>query len=202
METKTDLPINLLKCKNTIPIIEAYFEFVHLKQLYRQGWLQKGISSQNCESVAEHSFCVALLAMVLADEYSVELDTAKVIRMALIHDLGEIYAGDFTPADNIDKNDKYQLEKQSVVKVLEKLPNGSRWIALWEEYEKAQSRESQFVRQLDRLEMALQASVYEHQGNQDLSVFFASANRSLSSVELKLILSKLEQLRDNPKSKI
>jgi putative hydrolase of HD superfamily len=97
METKADLPINLLQGKNTLPIIEAYFEFVQLKQLYRQGWLHKGISLQNCETVAEHSFCVALLALILADEYSVELDTAKVIRMALIHDLGEIYAGDFTP---------------------------------------------------------------------------------------------------------
>ena len=119
------------------------------------------------------------LALVLADEYSVELDTAKVIRMALIHDLGEIYAGDLTPADNIDKKNKYQLEKQSVIKVLKKLPNGFRWMVLWEEYEKSRSVESQFVRQLDRLEMALQASVYEHQGFADLSVFFTSANRSL-----------------------
>ncbi|MDY6898156.1 MAG: HD domain-containing protein [Cyanobacteriota bacterium] len=196
MKTKADLPINLLQGKDTLPIIEAYFEFVQLKQLYRQGWLHQGISLENCESVAEHSFCVALLALILADEYSAELDTAKVIRMALIHDLGEIYAGDFTPADNINKNDKYKLEKQSIAKVLEKLPNGLKWIALWEEYEIGESAESQFVKQLDKLEMALQASVYEHQGFTDLSAFFASANRSLSSVELKLILTKLEELRD------
>ena len=107
MKTKADLPINFLQGKETLPIIEAYFEFVQLKQLYRQGWLHKGISLEYCESVAEHSFCVALLALVLAYEYSVELDTAIVIRMALIHVLGEIYAGDFTTVDNIDKKDKY-----------------------------------------------------------------------------------------------
>ena len=196
MKTKADLPINFLQGKETLPIIEAYFEFVQLKQLYRQGWLHKGISLENCESVAEHSFGVALLALVLADEYSVELDTAKVIRMALIHDLGEIYAGDFTPADNIDKKDKYTLEKKSVAKVLEKLPNGFKWIALWEELEIGESAESQFVKQLDKLEMALQASVYEHQGIADLSMFFTSANKGLSSVELKLIFSKLKELRD------
>lgn len=196
METKADLPITLLEGKETLPIIEAYFEFVQLKQLYRQGWLHKGISLENCESVAEHSFCVALLALVLADEYSVELDTAKVIRMALIHDLGEIYIGDFTPEDKIDRNDKYELEKQSIVKVLDKLPHGFKWIALWEEYEIGESAESQFVKQLDKLEMALQASVYEHQGLADLSVFFHSVNRRLSSVELKFILSKLEKLRN------
>ncbi|MCJ8282524.1 MAG: HD domain-containing protein, partial [Rivularia sp. ALOHA_DT_140] len=166
-----------------------------LKQLYRPGWLHIGVSPHNCESVAEHSFCVALLALVLTDEYSIELDSAKVVRMALIHDLGEIYAGDFTPADKIDKYQKYQLEKQSVTKVLEKLPHALKWVALWEEYEKGESAESQLVRQLDKLEMALQASVYEHQGLADLSVFFASANRSLSWLELKLILIRLEELR-------
>ena len=196
MKTKADLPINFLQGKETLPIIEAYFEFVQLKQLYRQGWLHNGILLENCESVAEHSFGVALLALVLADEYSVELDTAKVIRIALIHDLGEIYAGDFTPADNIDKKDKYTLEKKSVAKVLEKLPNGFKWIALWEELEIGESAESQFVKQLDKLEMALQASVYEHQGIADLSMFFTSANKGLSSVELKLIFSKLKELRD------
>ena len=195
MKTKADLPINFLQGKETLPIIEAYFEFVQLKQLYRQGWLHNGILLENCESVAEHSFGVALLALVLADEYSVELDTAKVIRIALIHDLGEIYAGDFTPADNIDKKDKYTLEKKSVAKVLEKLPNGFKWIALWEELEIGESAESQFVKQLDKLEMALQASVYEHQGLADLSMFFTSANKGLSSVELKLIFSQLEKLR-------
>lgn len=195
MKTKADLPINFLQGKDTLPIIEAYFEFVQLKQLYRQGWLHNGILPENCESVAEHSFCLALLALVLADEYSVELNTAKVIRMALIHDLGEIYAGDFTLADNISRKDKYKLEKQSVVKVFDKLPHGFKWISLWEEYEKGESAESQFVKQLDKLEMVLQASVYEHQGFADLSAFFASANKSLSSVELKLILTKLEELR-------
>ena len=168
---------------------------MQFKHLYRQGWLHQWISLENCESVAEHSFCVALLALVLADEYSIELDTAKVIRMALIHDLGEIYAGDFTPADNIYRKDKYELEKQSVVKVLDKLPHGFKWIELWEEYETGESTESQFVKQLDKLEMALQASVYEHQGFGDLSAFFNSTDRYLSSFELKLIFIKLKELK-------
>ncbi|OKH58588.1 phosphodiesterase [Scytonema sp. HK-05] len=196
MHTKAALPITLLDGKQTLPIIEAYFEFNHLKHLYRQGWLKHGIEPKYCESVAEHSFCVALLALFLADEYHLELDRTKVIRMALIHDLGEIYAGDFTPKDAIQPNQKYQLEKQSIVQVLSKLPHGLEWIDLWEEYEKGQSAESQFVRQLDRLEMALQASVYEHLGLGNLSVFFESANQALSAQQLKSISRGLEDLRD------
>ncbi|WP_016879782.1 HD domain-containing protein, partial [Chlorogloeopsis fritschii] len=78
MHTKAPLPIALLEGKTTLPIIEAYFEFNHLKQLYRQGWLRHGIEPKYCESVAEHSFGVALLALFLADEYSLDLDKTKV----------------------------------------------------------------------------------------------------------------------------
>ncbi|MDM9382292.1 HD domain-containing protein [Chlorogloeopsis sp. ULAP01] len=196
MHTKAPLPIALLEGKKTLPIIEAYFEFNHLKQLYRQGWLRHGIEPKYCESVAEHSFSVALLALFLAEEYSLELDKTKVIRIALIHDLGEIYAGDFTPHDGIELAQKYQLEKQSILQVLGKLNKGLEWIALWEEYEQGETIEAQFIRQIDRLEMILQASVYEHQGLANLFEFFASANQKFAAPQLKAIFQMLEELRD------
>ncbi len=49
------------------PLIQAYFELNHLKQLYRQGWLRVGIPPERCESVAEHSLGVALLCLFIAD---------------------------------------------------------------------------------------------------------------------------------------
>ncbi|MDJ0693521.1 HD domain-containing protein [Mastigocoleus sp. MO_188.B34] len=198
MHTKASLPISILDGKNTLPIIEAYFEFNHLKQLYRQGWLQHGIEPKYCESVAEHSFCVALLGLLLADQYP-ELDVNKVVRMALIHDLGEIYAGDFTPKDKIDKNHKFELEKKSVLQVFNKLPNGWKWINLWEEYEQGISAEANFVQQLDRLEMLLQASIYEQQRQVDLSDFFASTGWDVFSPELQSIFQFLEDLRKGSK---
>jgi putative hydrolases of HD superfamily len=196
MHTKAPLPIALLEGKKTLPIIEVYFEFNHLKQLYRQGWLKHSIEAKYCESVAEHSFGVALLALFLADEYSLELDKTKVIRMALIHDFGEIYAGDFTPHDEIEVNQKYQLERQSILQVLGKLNHGLEWIALWEEYEQGETIEAQFIRQLDQLEMILQASIYEHQGLANLFEFFASANQKFAAPQLKAIFQMLEELRD------
>ncbi len=65
MKTKASFPHSFLDNQEVSAIVEAYFEFNHLKQLYRQGWLQHGVPSQNCESVAEHSFCVTLLALFL-----------------------------------------------------------------------------------------------------------------------------------------
>jgi len=197
MHTKAALPITLLAGKNTLPIIEAYFEFNHLKQLYRQGWLQHGIEPQHCESVAEHSFGVALLALLLVDTYSLNVDKTKVIQMALIHDLGEVYAGDFTPADRVDRQQKYHLERNSITQILDKLPHGSYWIDLWEEYEQGKSSEAQFVRQIDQLEMVLQASVYEHQGLTNLSEFFESTSQAFKPTEINSIFQMLESLRSN-----
>jgi putative hydrolase of HD superfamily len=181
--------------KQVLPLIEAYFEFNHLKQLYRQGWLLRGVPPERCESVAEHTFGVALLAMLLAETHFPELDAGKVLRLALLHDFGEIYAGDITPFDGIDRVEKVRREQAGVTQVLAKLPQGERYLALWEEYEGQNSPEARFVRQIDRLEMALQASVYERQGLGDLSEFFDYVRSFLSEPELQAILRELEGLR-------
>ena len=195
MQTKDSSPINFLKNRTTLPIIEMYFEFNHLKQLYRQGWLKRGVPESRCESVAEHSFAVALLSLFLADIYYLELDLFKVIKMALIHDIGEIYTGDLIPADNVASYQKYQLEKKSISRVLGKLPKGLDYISIWEEFEEGESQEAQFVRQIDRLEMAFQAGIYENQNFIDPSEFFETVKQDLALPELKDILKELETLR-------
>ena len=142
---------------------------------WRQGWLRRGIPERRCESVAEHSFGVAVLALFLVDAHFPELDRDKVLRLALLHDFGEIYAGDLTPGDAISSEEKHEREATAVAQVLGKLPNGAEYTALWQEYETGATPEAQLVRQVDRLEMGLQASVYERQGLADLSEFYASA---------------------------
>ena len=194
MQTKASLPLDLLSEVNSASIVKIYFEFNHLKQLYRQGWLLRGVPIERCESVAEHSFGVALLSLFLADSYFPQFDKAKIISMALIHDFGEIYAGDITPSDNVQASEKQDLERQSVVKVFQKLANGSTYIELWEEYERGESPEARFVRQIDRLEMGLHASVYSRQNLIDPSGFFTSAMRALQEPQLQSILKDLENL--------
>jgi putative hydrolase of HD superfamily len=195
MESKAPIPASRLRVGRVAPLIEAYFEFNHLKQLYRQGWLQRGVPQARCESVAEHTFGVAVLALWVADAHFPGLDALKVLRMALLHDFGEIYAGDITPADGIDRGEKRRLERQAMRQVLRKLPRGLDYIALWEEYERGESPEAQLVRQIDRLEMALQASVYEHQELADLSEFFTSVEQGLTAPALQAILHDLKAMR-------
>ena len=180
MECKADNPVSWLAGRNVPPVVEAYFELCRLKQLYRQGWLKRGIPRQRCESIAEHSFGVALLTLWLSAAHFPELDAGKALRMALLHDLGEIYAGDIIPGDNISAQEKHRREAQSVERVLGKLPNGEDYLACWQEFELGETAEARFVRQIDRLEMGLQAGVYASQGFENLDEFFASARQGLS----------------------
>jgi len=193
MQTKAPNPISLLEESNTHPVIAAYFEISHLKQLYRQGWLQRGIPQEQCESVAEHSFGVAVLALMLAEVINPDLDPLKVFRMALIHDFGEIYAGDFTPGDKIPPGKKYHLERESISQVFGKLPRGDEYIQLWDEFEAGGTPEAQFIQQIDKLEMVLQASVYEHQGWDNLNEFFDCSRHRITSPEIKVLLESLKR---------
>ena len=115
--------------------VAAYFEIAHLKQLYRQGWLRKGIHRERCKSVAEHTFGTALLAWWLAQAYFPDLDSVRVLRLALLHDLGEVYAGDLIPEEGVPPAEKHHRELESLQKIFAKLPEGKLYLQLWLEFE-------------------------------------------------------------------
>lgn len=195
MTVKNINPISYLSGTDVEPIIRIYFELNHLKHLYREGWLRRNIPKEKCESVADHTFGVALLAYFLAKEFFPNLNLEKVLCMSLIHDFGEIYGPDITPSDNISKQDKYIIEKASVQTMFQKIPGGDKYISLWEEYEAYSSPEAKFVNQIDKLEMALQARIYEKQGYPNLQDFFPYTDERLVSEKLKSIFSQIIMIR-------
>ena len=194
METKRAQAFRHLDGKKSLPIVEVFYEFNHLKALYRQGWLRHGIPKAQCETVAEHSLGVALLALFLADEFFPALDKGKLVWMGLLHDFGEIYAGDIVPG-KMSLAEKHALERKSVERVFGRLSKGRDYLAVWEEFEAGQTAEARFLKEIDRLEMGLQASVYEQEGFGDLSVFFDSTDQALSTPKLREILAALRVLR-------
>jgi putative hydrolase of HD superfamily len=197
VKTKTENPASLLVGKEVPPILRAYFELNHLKGLYRQGWLRRGVGEAECETVAEHSFATAILAMWLAQIYFPELDLCKVISLALIHDLGEVYAGDIIPAQAIDPLEKHRREAGSIQRMLVSLPNGLEIIDLWNEFELGETREAQLVRQVDKLEMGLQAEVYRLQGKPRLHEFVESARQNIDEPLLLELLNNLSEEQDS-----
>lgn len=191
MEVKAENPLPLLAGEDVSPVIQAYFELSHLKQLYRQGWLRRGVPKERCESIAEHSFGAALLAMWLAQAHFPELDLQKVLFMALLHDFGEVYAGDIIPGDPLSSEAKHDLETRSVQQVFGKLPGGGAYLRLWEEFEEGKSPEARFVRQIDRLEMGLQAAVYGRQGLLRPEEFYCSASEALTEPQLARLFGEI-----------
>jgi putative hydrolase of HD superfamily len=192
MKTKNRNPALLLQGKKVDPIIEFYFELNHLKQLFRQGWLLKGIPENKCESVADHLFGMCILSLVISENYFPNLDIMRLLEIALVHELGEIYLGDVTPHDHIPKSTKHEWELKAVIEIFSKITNGKHYIALWKEYEEGVTLESQLVRQIDYMEMAFQAVIYEHQYQKDLQEFFNFNDRKLKN---KILLSLYKEIK-------
>lgn len=188
MEWKTPLDEELLERLENLPALRAFYQIQHLKHLYRQGWLKAGVPRERCETVADHIFGVAMLCWLLIEAGaapSVNLDRA--LRMALIHELGEIYAGDLTPSDAISPDEKHARERQSLERVLEGVQGAEDIRALWEEFETGESPEARLVRQADRLEMALQAVTYAREGAlKHPGGFFQSARQTVADAQLLL----------------
>jgi putative hydrolase of HD superfamily len=131
-----------------------------LKEIKRTGWVESGVLEP--ESVADHSYRVALLAMTLSDNKG--LDTLKTVRMALLHDLAESTIGDLTPRQKQGNHET--LESEAMKQILETLPQNVRelYLETWKEYQKNESPEARLVHNADKLEMLVQAKEYEEKG--------------------------------------
>ena len=169
-------------------IIRTFQYFLRLKALYRQGWLQRDVPENKTESVADHSFGVAVLAMLLCPPH---LNKSKMLEIALLHETGESIIGDITPWHNISDEEKSKIELEAVEKILGQLPDGERLISLWKEFEYETSEEGKFVRQLDKLEMGLQAEIYEKFGDNDAKALLESAHQKVTHDNLKKLLAEL-----------
>ena len=135
--------------KNLKQILKFIEETEKLKSLMRHSWLSTG----RRESVAEHSWRVALLAIVLAPEMENKIDIGKVVMLLTVHDIAEIYAGDPWAWKGKPK-DKKQKEAKGIKKLTSLLPprQAKEIINLWKEYETKKTPEAKFAKAVDKLE--------------------------------------------------
>lgn len=188
-----DLSENPASVPNSVLV--AWARLCRLKTLYRQGWLRHGLGPAQCESVADHSFGTAVLGLLLAAGPGGDfqfggqgLDPGRIAVLALVHELGETYAGDLTPADGIGKGEKHRREEEGLDRALAGF-GGKDWLkAAWLDYEEGRSPEARFIRQVDKLEMGLQAAVYRSQGGLRMEEFFESAKAGLGDGALEAVL--------------
>ena len=145
-------------------MIEGIAPLYRLKEQPRQGWRLRGVADP--ESVADHSWGTALLCTVFAEQAGV--DRGRAVEIALVHDLAEAITGDVptrvaTMNDDRVIADKRASERAAMETLTRTLDPATRLrvTALWREYEERASAEALFVRDMNLIDMLLQAYVYE-----------------------------------------
>ena len=180
--------------------MEGLIEFFHLvgklKATKRAGWLNHDI--KNPESVADHSYRTAVLAMIFAKR--IGADELKLIKMALLHDVADSVTGDIITerGNNVvySRGKKLEQQKEAMEKILSNLKQEEHkeLLNLWLEFEEGKSKEATIARQLDKLEMALQTFEYEQADHsKNLEEFWIVAEKYIKEDSLKSFLGQLSR---------
>ena len=118
------------------------------KEIYRQTHILGGSRREND---AEHAWHMAIMAFVLQEYANEPVDVLRVMKMVLMHDLVEIYAGDTYAYDETGKESQRERELAAADKIFGMLPEDQEqeFRAIWEEFEEKKSPEAKFARMLD-----------------------------------------------------
>lgn len=200
-------------------LINFFVEVGSLKFVTRSGWLLRKV--KNGESIADHSFQLALMVWVLGDS---KLNILKALKMALVHDLCEVYAGDATPyqilldkghsAEEIVKlwprhspkefkkfaQEKSTKELAALLQLtsLTPLKIANEINQLWEDYDNLASKEAIFVYQLGMIEDLLQALEYAKEDTTfPIQPFWVQCREGLTDPILRELLASIHSYYDN-----
>ena len=135
--------------------IEFIKEIDKLKYIQRK---TKLFNSDRNENDAEHSWHLAVMALILTQHANTDIDILKVVKMVLIHDIVEIDAGDVFIYDTQKNHSNTDEELMAAKRIFGILPKeqAEEFIAVWEEFEAGETNEAKFARSMDRLEPLLQ----------------------------------------------
>jgi len=151
------------KLKNSM---RFYMLATQLKYKIRSGWDKShwNVSKDRVESIAEHVYGTCILALSIDSEFKTNLDINKVIKMLVLHELGEVIIGDITPFDNITPEEKMKKEHEAMREVIGDLVNQEEFLSLLFEFDEKKTKEAIFAHHCDKLEADIQAKVYQDMG--------------------------------------
>ena len=175
-------------------ILYLAFQVGISKKLPRAGWVEFNIKDP--ESVAEHCFRVNVLTLVLAPY--LEVNQEKLVKMAIIHDLGEKATGDLIvqKGKEIFKDErkiKEKIEEEAIKSILWKYSED--YQKLFHEMTERKTKEAVVFWEIDQLEKAIQAYEYEKEQGVDLSEFIEGADYHIKNPLLKEAMEDLKKLR-------
>ena len=150
-----------MNLKDLKKILKVFLTLQWAKELPRQGFIALGFKRNEADSVAAHSFVTALLAYFLAKQLQKEgmkVDSEKVLKMGLFHDIGETIVGDVgTFVKGMAGGGFKDIEKEGVKTLVEGLDSEEEIVGLIEEYNKRESLEARIVKAADNLDALAQA---------------------------------------------
>lgn len=142
--------------------LQNTLKFLHvaegLKRELRHSWLSDGRQ----ESVAEHTWRVALMAMAIEEYLPQKVNSERLLKMIIIHDLVEVYATDIPAFDTMNNIKVKEQKRQNEMKAIEKIRNllgndtGQQFYDLWFEFEHKKTYEAKVANALDKLEAQIQ----------------------------------------------
>ncbi|MEU7435472.1 HD domain-containing protein [Streptomyces sioyaensis] len=183
--------------------LREVFDFISFTARLREVERHNNATPNRKESVAEHSWHLALISWILHREFEREsgrsLDLEKMLKMCLMHDLVEIEAGDPSAWSTRNGDDKARVEEEVAQRRFAPLPDGlgTEFLSLWHEYEEGVTPEARIVRGVDRLNPALMR-LLTGQGWQDVGADAEALDRlQLPRVQVSETLTALyQEVRD------
>ena len=184
-------------------MLNTLIELQRLKGLRRTGWMLRGLGA-DAESVADHSYGVAVVSMLLADELTsrgVELDVEKLLRIALIHDWAEVRVGDMprTATEYFGADARRRAERAAFDDIVRDCGERHQelYSKLHEDYERRESLEARLVKAADMIDLLLQTLAFERAGARGLDEFWEgvkSSDLGLEGAALEVAKGILDQL--------
>lgn len=145
-----------------------YYQVAQFKDILRQGAVQWRVDKERLESIAEHTLGCCVLAISLAEELKLPLNRGKVLEMLIIHELEELFIGDLTPLDNVNKEELRKNAYQKIKILVKDLNCKNDILALTNEFNEAKTLEAEFAKAVDKLECVLEFKKYQDNGQVSL----------------------------------
>lgn len=142
--------------------LKKIFNFLHKIEKLKSALRYNRTTSGRRESVAEHSWRLALVTFVIADELKLDIDVNRSIKIALVHDLAEALTGDIDSIliaeGKVSEEEKERQEIEAIMNLQKTLPKvvGKKISDLWHEFNECKTREAKFVTALDKIETLAQ----------------------------------------------
>lgn len=170
-------------------------EMGKLKHIKRTGWVLRNINDP--ETIAGHMYRMSVMTFLLDDDNESKLNRTRCMELSLLHDMAECIVGDLTPYCGVSKEEKHRREDEAM-KTLRSLcqTQGERMYTLFQEYENQQTPEAKFVKELDIIDMLVQAFEYEKAQNVDLGEFFRNNNYNFVYPLTKSLHNELSKQRN------